>query len=50
MLHPHPFYEDIDEWEFYDLAKDPGEINNLYDDHRYGHAIEETRGELLKLR
>lgn len=44
------FYEDIDEWEFYDLAKDPGEINNLYDDHTYGHAIEKTRGELLKLR
>src|SRR5690606_17378406 len=29
------FYYDIDEWEMYDLEKDPGEMNNVYDDPAY---------------
>ena len=43
------FYNDIDEWEFYDLESDPGEVNNLYGDPDYKEAIEETRRHLLKL-
>ncbi len=29
------FYYDIDEWEMYDLEKDPGEMNNIYGDTSY---------------
>ena len=43
------FYNNIDEWEFYDLESDPGEVNNLYSDSGYREVIEETRRHLLKL-
>ena len=29
------FYNDIDEWEMYDMAADPQEMNNVYDDPAY---------------
>jgi len=29
------FYHDIDEWELYDLEKDPQEMNNVYNDPAY---------------
>ena len=29
------FYYDIDEWEMYDLEKDPSEMNNIYYDENY---------------
>lgn len=29
------FYNDIDEWELYDLKNDPHEMHNLYDDPKY---------------
>jgi len=29
------FYYDIDEWELYDLQKDPDEMNNVYNDPAY---------------
>ena len=29
------FYYDIDEWEMYDLEKDPNEMQNIYDDPSY---------------
>ncbi len=29
------FYNDIDEWEMYDLLNDPKEMNNLYDQPEY---------------
>ena len=44
------FYEDIDEWEFYDLIEDPNEINNIYGDPAYTEIIENTRQQLLELR
>jgi len=44
------FYDDIDAWEFYDLQKDPHEINNIYDDPAYTEIIKDTRQELMKLR
>ncbi len=44
------FYDDIDAWEFFDLLKDPGEINNAYNDPAYKDVIEKTKQELMKLR
>ena len=29
------FYNDIDEWELYDLKKDPKEMHSVYDDPEY---------------
>nr|NQU91603.1 sulfatase [Bacteroidota bacterium] len=29
------FYHDVDEWELYDLEKDPHEMKNVYDDTEY---------------
>jgi arylsulfatase A-like enzyme len=34
-------------WEFYDLKKDPKEMNNLYQDHSYQQIIEQLKKELL---
>ena len=34
------FYDDIDEWEFYDLEKDPSEVDNLIDHKDYLPAWE----------
>lgn len=39
------FYNDIDEWEMYDLRKDPHEMNNLYNKHPY----KEKQNELMQL-
>ena len=33
------FYDDIDTWEFYDLKKDPKELQNLIDDEDYKNII-----------
>ena len=44
------FYDDIVAWEFYDLQKDPHEINNIYDDPAYTKIIKNTRQELMRLR
>nr|WP_299384043.1 sulfatase [Allomuricauda sp.] len=33
------FYDDIDQWEFYDLQKDPNEMNNAINDKSYGKEI-----------
>jgi uncharacterized sulfatase len=37
-------------WEFYDLRKDPKEMNNAYDDPLYQDAIADLKVQLLKLR
>ena len=43
------FYNDIDEWELYDLQKDPQEMKNLYGNAAYQAIIKELKTELKKL-
>ncbi|MDX1761943.1 MAG: sulfatase [Christiangramia sp.] len=43
------FYDDIDEWELYDLKQDPKEENNLYGDPEYGDIQEQLHKELKEL-
>lgn len=42
------FYYDIDAWEFYDLQKDPSEINNVIEDPAYQDIIQSLRETLEK--
>lgn len=44
------FYYDIDEWELYDLNKDPQEMRNVYHDPAYAKIVIELKEKLLKLR
>jgi len=44
------FYHDIDEWELYDLEKDPNELNNVYDNLAYADVVKELKAELKQLR
>ncbi|MDO6518227.1 sulfatase family protein [Zobellia uliginosa] len=43
------FYDDIDSWEFYDLYKDPKELNNLIDDRTYTSIIDQMHDKLDSL-
>jgi arylsulfatase A-like enzyme len=40
------FYYDIDVWEFYDLEKDPNELNNAIDDATYTSVISDMKLEI----
>lgn len=44
------FYHDVDEWELYDLEKDPHELNNVYADPAYAGVVRELKAELARLR
>jgi len=44
------FYHDIDEWELYDLQKDPREMKNVYDNPAYGGIVKQLKAELKRLR
>jgi len=44
------FYYDIDEWEMYDLEKDPSEMKNVYNDPAYSEVQEKLHRELEELR
>ena len=43
------FYNDIDEWELYDLKEDPTEMHNLFGKPGYEKITEELKQELVKL-
>jgi arylsulfatase A-like enzyme len=45
------FYEpDVDEWELYDLQKDPQEMHSVYDDPAYAGVVREMKAELARQR
>lgn len=44
------FYYDIDEWELFDLEKDPHEMNNVYNDPAYAKVKKTLHAKLEKLR
>jgi arylsulfatase A-like enzyme len=44
------FYHDIDEWELYDLEKDPHELHNVYDEPAYANVVKKLKVELKRLR
>jgi arylsulfatase A-like enzyme len=44
------FYNDIDEWELYDLKNDPDELHNIYNDPAQADVIKQLKAELSRLR
>lgn len=44
------YFPHTDEWEFYDLANDPGELLNVYPSPRYIHVIEQMKQEMENAR
>ena len=44
------FYQFGEEWEFYDLEKDPDELTNLYGQESAKEAIQQVRARLEKMR
>ena len=43
------FYNDIDEWELYDLQEDPKEMHNLYGQQGYEQITKDLMKELIRL-
>ncbi len=44
------FYYDIDEWELYDMEKDPLEQHNVINDPEYADVLKELKAQLQELR
>lgn len=43
------YFNRIDQWELYDLKKDPMEMNNVYDDPDYNNVVKKLKKELKRL-
>jgi arylsulfatase A-like enzyme len=44
------YFNRINQWEFYDLEKDPHELHNVYTDPKYAKNVKELTGEMTRLR
>jgi arylsulfatase A-like enzyme len=44
------FYHDVDEWDLYDLVKDPNEMKNVYNDAEYSKIQAHLKKDLIQLR
>jgi arylsulfatase A-like enzyme len=44
------YFNKLDEWELYDLEKDPGEMNNVYGERAYADTVKTLKTELAQLR
>jgi arylsulfatase A-like enzyme len=44
------YFNRIDQWEFYDLEKDPHELHNVYTDPKYAKNVKELTDEMTRLR
>ena len=44
------YFHRIDQWELYDLKKDPHELNNLYSDPKYSSTVQKLKSEMARLR
>lgn len=42
------YFDRINQWELYDLEKDPHEMNNVYDDPEYKQVVKELKQELKR--
>lgn len=43
-------YYELGEWELFDLARDPNELNSVYDEPSYAPVVRELEGKLAALR
>ena len=46
----HFYEDDVNEWELYDLEKDPREMKSVYADPAYADVVKQMQAELEKLR
>lgn len=44
------FFNKLNQWELYDLQKDPREMNNVYSDPAYAKTVEELKREMQRLK
>ncbi len=44
------FYNELNEWELFDLQKDPDELKSVYADPQYARMVEELKGEIQRLK
>ena len=50
MAHKLIHFYNLNEWELYDLDRDPQELNNVYADATYAPVVAELKQELNRLR
>ena len=43
------YFDRVDQWELYNLKKDPHEMNNVYDEPAYQHVVKDLKKELKRL-